>query len=286
MSNRIVSFEVRPRARPPSEADVEVVIVPERLTPGTEVRGRVTGPRCVYASTVEVAYPFRPAAAPAPGVLAARAVVPEAGLWDPQRPFVFRAVVELWQDGQRCDRLECDCGFRTVHVGARGLRWNGWPLTIQGTVRLPGTAEEARAAHAAGCNLVLNTLANRRGWDTAQEYGLIVLARVPLTEEAVRQAEAEGTRACCLGWLLNQEVLGGADPAMIGRLRGPGTLVGVELDHLPTGPLPEGVSFVVAPEALLPALASVNLPRIACSAGQPPKGERPGLLGWIRTDGL
>jgi hypothetical protein len=274
---------VRPQARPPSEADVEVVVVPERLTPGTELRGRVMGPRCVHASTIEVAYPFRPVPTPTAGAMAARTAVPEASLWDPQRPFVYRAVVELWQDGQRCARMERDCGFRTVHLGARGLRWNGWPLTLRGTTRPPATAEEARAARAAGYNLVLDTIDNRGVWDAAQEYGFVVLARLSLTEEGVRQAEGEGTRACCLGWLVNQEELGQADAGLIGRLRTPGALVGVELDHPPTAPLPEGVSFVVGPEALLPALEGVNLPRIVWGAGGA-ADNRPDVLGRIDTD--
>jgi Glycosyl hydrolases family 2 len=284
MSNRIVKFEVRPRAQPPSEADVEVVVVPERLTPGTELLGRVMGPHCASSSTVEVAYPFRPTPAAAAGVLAARAVIPEASLWDAQRPFVYRAVVELWQDGQRCDKGQRDCGFRTVHLGPRGLRWNGWPLTLQGTTRLPGTVEEAQAAHRAGYNLVLDTIENHPRWETAQAYGFLVLARVPLTAESVRQAERVGTMPCCLGWLLSPEGLGPVDAELIGRLRTSGVPIGVELIRPPTGPLPEGVSFVAAPETLLPALEGINLPWIACGAGQTAAGEPPGLLGRIQTE--
>src|SRR4051794_3816870 len=105
MANRIREVQVHDRSVIPAEAEVWVRVVPERLTPATEVRGRLMGPRCAYASTVEVAYPLRPLGPPvgnglravpaarggerppcrwgnddAPG-LTLRVVIPEASLW-------------------------------------------------------------------------------------------------------------------------------------------------------------------------------------------------------------
>ncbi len=64
MDNRIRQIEVRDRSLIPAEAEVWITVTPEHHTPTTEVRGRLMGPRCPYASTVEVAYP---PAAPAAG---------------------------------------------------------------------------------------------------------------------------------------------------------------------------------------------------------------------------
>jgi hypothetical protein len=106
MENRISEVHVEIRRLDPVEAEALLLVVAEQTTPTTEVRGRVVGPRCAGVTTVEVAYPFRPSprqSADLPG-LAARVVIPEPSLWKPETPFVYEVVVELWQDGQRCDR--------------------------------------------------------------------------------------------------------------------------------------------------------------------------------------
>ena len=73
----------------------------------TQVRGRLTGPRCPYTTTVEVAYPFREhsrdygeGGSPR---LTLRAIIPEPSWWDPQTPFLYEGPVELWQDGRLVD---------------------------------------------------------------------------------------------------------------------------------------------------------------------------------------
>ena len=60
MANRIRRVEIRERLLDPSEPEVWVMVHPERVTPTTEVVGRLMGPRCRFAETVEVAYPLRP----------------------------------------------------------------------------------------------------------------------------------------------------------------------------------------------------------------------------------
>src|SRR5919201_1885533 len=134
MNNRIHQLEVRDRSTVPAEAEVWITVVPEQVTPATEVRGRLMGPRCPYASTVEVAYPLRPL--PRPGAtgpgLVRRVLIPEASLWDPESPFLYQGPVELWQDGQRCDQVTVSHGLRTISLGPRGLRWNGRPLALRG----------------------------------------------------------------------------------------------------------------------------------------------------------
>jgi hypothetical protein len=98
----------------PAEAEVWVLVEPDTVTPTTEIRGRLTGPRRPGATTVEVAYPLRPFARPPEGVppLTQRVVIPDPSLWEPKRPFLYHVIVELWQDGQCCDQTEFDCGLR------------------------------------------------------------------------------------------------------------------------------------------------------------------------------
>jgi hypothetical protein len=114
MSNKLGPVTAQVRRLSPAEAEVWLLIEAERVTPATEVRGRFVGPRCPGVTTVEVAYPLRPFPRPPEGVppLSRRVVIPDPSLWEPGQPFVYRAVVELWQDGECADRREFDCGLR------------------------------------------------------------------------------------------------------------------------------------------------------------------------------
>jgi hypothetical protein len=106
MSNRIRDLQVTQRRWDAAEAELWITVVPEQLTPTTEVRGRLVGPRCPGVSTVEVAYPLRPLSRPPEGLagLTARVIIPDPLAWEPQSPFVYEGPVELWQDGQKCDQ--------------------------------------------------------------------------------------------------------------------------------------------------------------------------------------
>ena len=114
MSNKLRQVNVRVRGLSAAEAELWLLVEAERVTPTTEVRGRLVGPRCPGVTTIEVAYPLRPFPRPPEGLspLSRRAVIPEPSLWEPGQPYVYRAVVELWEGGQECDRAEFDYGLR------------------------------------------------------------------------------------------------------------------------------------------------------------------------------
>jgi len=118
MTNRIVDIDVRTHRLSPTEAEVWVVVTAERTTPTTTVRGRFVGPRCALSSTTEVAYPLRPFPRKPADLpeLAARLVIPEPNCWEPECPFVYDGVIELWQDGQRCDVRQVP-GYRLLTGG-------------------------------------------------------------------------------------------------------------------------------------------------------------------------
>src|SRR5437868_6764586 len=107
MSNRILDVWLDNRSLDPISAEAAVLVRPERLTATAELRGKLMGPSCPYAATVEIAYPLLPPRRDEPpeeGTLRARIVIPEASLWDPQSPFLYTGPIELWQDGRCCDR--------------------------------------------------------------------------------------------------------------------------------------------------------------------------------------
>jgi hypothetical protein len=119
MSNKLLRVSAEVRKLSVAEADVLILIEAEAATPTTEVRGRMVGPRCPGMTTIEVPYPLldfphRPESLPP---LTRRVVIPDPTFWDEKRPYVYRVYVELWQDGQRVDHQEFDCGLRLAKKG-------------------------------------------------------------------------------------------------------------------------------------------------------------------------
>src|SRR6266404_9073945 len=121
MPNRIKEMMVFQQRLDPAEAEIGISVYPEELTAGTEVRGRLMGPRCRYASTVEVAYPLREwkRAYEKEDVphLWLRVIIPEPSFWDTQSPFLYEGPVELWHKKERCDQVLLSRGLRTVNLG-------------------------------------------------------------------------------------------------------------------------------------------------------------------------
>src|SRR5262245_50237038 len=113
MSNSIRGVEIIDESLTPAECVARVVVSVAKVTPTTEIRGRLTGPRCVYTATGEVDYPSRRLTQQAgPNQVLGRVVIPEPSLWDPESPFLYQGLVELWQDGQRCDQTIVPHGLR------------------------------------------------------------------------------------------------------------------------------------------------------------------------------
>ena len=112
--NKLCHVSVELRRLSAAEAELWISIEADEVTPATEVRGRMIGPRCPGFSTIEVAYPLRPFPRHPEGLplLSRHVVIPDPSIWEPERPFVYRAIVELWQDGARRDVMEFDYGLR------------------------------------------------------------------------------------------------------------------------------------------------------------------------------
>ncbi len=184
MGNRIRQLTVRNGPLNPAQSEVWITVVPEQQTATTEVRGRLMGPSCPYSSTVEVAYPLRtppPGHVPpdTPGITM-RVVIPEASLWEPQCPFLYRGPIELWQDGQRCDRIALSHGLRSLQLTERGLRVNGRPLTLHGRMVAACSEEEVLSLHQAGYNSLVAPVeeATRPLWEQADRLGFLMLGQV------------------------------------------------------------------------------------------------------------
>src|SRR5437763_797077 len=101
MINRIKRIHLFDARLDPAEAEIYISVYPEQLTSTTQVRGRLTGPRCPYASTVEVGYALREhsreySLTDIPH-LSMRVIIPEPNFWEPETPFLYEGALELWE---------------------------------------------------------------------------------------------------------------------------------------------------------------------------------------------
>ncbi|HEY7424132.1 MAG TPA: hypothetical protein VH682_07840 [Gemmataceae bacterium] len=275
MDNHIRQIEIHDRSLVPAEAEMWITIVAERQTPTTELRGRLMGPRCPYANTVEVAYPLRPlppGRASESSALTRRVVIPEACLWEPESPFLYQGPIELWQDGQRCDRLMLSHGLRSFHLDERGLRVNGRPLRLRGRSVTVCTEKDALALRQAGYNLLIAPVEEGALplWEHADRLGFLMLVRVPKDGQPARQhLEILSRHASCLGWLVEE----GEHPSF--HLLPRTGLVGLMCESSPRDSSLSRADFVFGPAEL----ANFGKPLLVKGEGlvEPPEAAR--ILG-------
>jgi hypothetical protein len=250
MPNRILHVELINHSTVPSEAEVFLNVLPEKLGDHSEVRGRLMGPVCHHASTVEVAYHFRPVLLPtARPAVTLRAIIPEASPWSPQTPHLYKGVVELWHEGQRIDGRPLLIGLRDFRVGPRGLRCNGHLLALRGKRVETVDDETALALRAQGMNLLVCPVSprTRAVWEVANRIGFAVLGEIAAGYPGLLLELA--THPSCLGWLLGPDA--------------------PSLDSLPNN------TIVVAPHAH-PAAAKAQV--ILAQPGFPIPAAKAGLL--------
>lgn len=291
MSNHIRQVSASDHQLSPAEAELRIFVTPDRLTPTTEIRGRLVGPRNAYAATVEVAYPLRPLAraVQAQPLLAARIVIPDPCWWEPTTPFLYEGQIELWEDGQRCDQAPMRHGFRVFHRGRQGLLVNGRPLLLRGAAMADLPEDRLREWHQAGTNLLVATLDSQATaqWTAADRLGFLMLGRLPGTDPNFTSVAELARHPASFGWVLDENLLHDERRVrVLDELRqaSPRGWVGVEIRTAPTT-VPEGIHFLVGPEAALPALTGVPLPRIIRTARSTEEilasGSTPDILGWI-----
>ena len=183
MANRIRAVNVDNHRLDPHETELRVHVWVDELTPTTEIKGRLMGPRCVYRSTVEVAYPMRPVGQDAESRhVELRVIIPEACWWEPKTPFLYQGPLELWQDGVLCERRDLSHAISNFNfqVGANGWENNGRPYALRGkAVDLSFDETQARQWHDDGINTLLTRVAtSQSGSDLnalADRFGFFVM---------------------------------------------------------------------------------------------------------------
>ena len=283
MSNRILQVQVRDHSLDPAQAEVWISVHADCVTPTTEVRGRLTGPRCVHAATVEVAYPFRPLLRrpEAAADLTVPQVIPEPSLWEPACPFVYHGVVELWEDGRRYDQAQLRHGLRRVVLGPAGLRVNGRPLLLRGRAAMTDNEDPSCALRSGGCNLLMTPVTEDATvqWDRADMPGGFCAGGGggPAGNTIWSGQPLCWTMRAVSGWILQTPSVSW-DAGAIRRLAGSGRAkVGVELGDIPREPLPAGVDFIACPSDRAVELHPLGLPLLVYRGGPP----SPGVFGTV-----
>jgi hypothetical protein len=193
MSEGIRDLAIWTHVLSPACAEVRV-----RVAPG-ELRGRLTGPRCRFASTVEVAYPLRPVPGEE-GIF--RAIIPEPSLWEPECPFLYDLLVEWWLCDQRMERRALTYGLRSLARMGENVLVNGRPVGLRGDAAPLQNEEDARALRMRGVNLIRAALHEDMAWDLADAFGFFVLGRLNQVDskEVAWAMQHRAHRACLLGW--------------------------------------------------------------------------------------
>jgi len=300
-SNRLKTIQTHKLTVSPAEADLSFKVDVQRVTPGTEVRGWIVGPRCLFAETVEVVSPLRSVRyregeqrsvrywEGEQVVLIARTAFPQPGFWNPHTPLLYRVVVELWQDGQRCDLSGFDLGFCTIELGLSNVLVNKKPYFLRGMPHLPQSREEAANRKQAGYNLVFAREGEWHWWIRANPMGFLLLEKVALSTMSPHYIGLVSQQPCFLGFVLDTELLDRSpseNESFLRPWKQRHVFIGLELDGPPPQPIPDGLSFLVCRESVLPALSTTPLPRLVLrklEAGrdEPPLQAIDGVLGWI-----
>jgi hypothetical protein len=279
MDNRIQELRIQDGQLIPAQAEVWTSVVPEKQTPTTELSGRLMGPRCPFSNTVEIAYPLgiAPPSHTPPGLsgLIRRVVIPEACLWEPESPFLYQGLIELWQDGRRCDQVAISRGLRYFLIGKNGLTLNSRPLMLHGQAIVPRKDEEALVLRQQGYNLLIvpiepDTLAV---WERADRLGFFVLGQImDHSEETLRCCSLISQHTSCLGWLVEK----GKHPPL-DQLPGAKCLVGLISNANPPQHYLPWLDFLFGPAEL----ANLGKLLLVKGEGSPHSSEGCPILGNV-----
>jgi hypothetical protein len=282
MDNAILDIDITNHSVDPAQAEVWLTVWTAHRDAGTEIRGRLMGPRCPYSSTVEVAYPLRlrPGMPDPAGPFPMRVIIPEASLWDLQSPFLYQGPVELWQDGRRCAQVAISHGLRgSLRLGPAGLAINGKPVVLRGRRFQGGDERALQLFRQQGGNLVLTpvSLDTAELWTEADRLGLLMLGLIGAPEEADHPLLSTlARRPSSLGWMLRPAAL----PVLPRLLALPG---GGKVGLWPEGPhggdAVPGIQLILADEHHRERLAGSGLPALLAGPEAPAEGA--GGLGWV-----
>jgi hypothetical protein len=278
MTNRILDVVIVDHRLDPVETELRVHVRPENLTPATEIRGRLSGPRCPYATTIEIAYPLREVERT--GHIELRVVIPEPSWWDPESPFLYEGAIELLQDGVSCEKRTLRHGIRRLQLTSKGLRLNGKPFMLHGKLVEPGLTEsDLKQLRESDINALL-TIVDDTGialWEVVDRLGFFMLGTSNELVHFLEHRNDLASHPSTFGWIFNR-----AD-YLAGPHEDDARAMWYGVNTSARGELPNA-DFLVCRENELSWLDDVPLPKLVVAERKPDVLQtRTDLLGWIES---
>jgi hypothetical protein len=122
--------------------------------------------------------------------------VPEAKLWSPEQPNLYRLVAQLIDSTGYSAEIQAHFGLRKIEARGRYVYLNNKPVYLDGILYQPGTAtyeemkSHMRSMKKLGCNLVRVHIAgvDPRIYNLADELGLLLWVEVPSPHSSTHQS--------------------------------------------------------------------------------------------------
>jgi len=108
---KIVGLAIEQTRLSTAEAELRVTVTADEAVPDAAIAGRLTGPLCPHAETVQLAYPLKMLSGMP---LSARIIVDEPNLSTAAMPFRYDGVVELRVGGTVVDRRDFQVFFKSL----------------------------------------------------------------------------------------------------------------------------------------------------------------------------
>lgn len=133
----------------PMRAEVWIDVAVWPLLPGDEIQGKLVGPQCRYASTIEIGYPVR--SRPGGGW---HIIIPEPSLWTPDTPFVYRGQIEWRRGVEKVHQVSVYHTLYRLTQTSAGWRLNGKPLELRVAEATKASEQELARLRAEGFNAI------------------------------------------------------------------------------------------------------------------------------------
>ncbi len=278
MLNRIRDVVVLNHRLDPVETELAIFVLLETVTPGTQLKGRLTGPRCALSSTIEIAYAVRECDRSDPIEL--RVIIPEPCWWEPETPFLYVGSLELWQDGEFCERVALSHGIRWLQLTSKGLHLNGMPFTLRGKDVEPTLTESAaRTLREKGFNALFTTVAEPRLdlWKVADRMGFLVIGMAPEMMTFLDCRNELTAHPSTFGWIFNRADIVKAPV----QEEGLAMFYGIDTSAKSRA---GDAAFLVCQETELAWLGDAELPKLVKARRlADPLPARADVIGWIES---
>lgn len=159
----------------PVRAEVAVDCSSLPLAPGDEIRGKLEGPQCRFASTIEIAYPLRQTGQER------RVLIPEPSLWSPQTPFLYQGKFEWLRGGQRIAAFRLPHALLKLNLVPAGWRLNGRAFELRTAEVDAPTEEDLLRLRAEGYTALASRMPEPELWDAAARIGFFMVVKRPET---------------------------------------------------------------------------------------------------------